>query len=119
MAAIDYDVDPVPSRAPLEDLLRAHAAHDGAEQRHRARMLELLTAPGDPFARGHLQPGHFTASAFVLSADARALLLIYHPKLEIWVQPGGHVEPGDTDLLAAARRELHEEVGLTDLPLAR
>ena len=45
-------------------------------------------------------------------------LLILHPKLGRWLQPGGHVEALDTDLLAAARREVEEEVGLAQLPLA-
>ena len=40
------------------------------------------------------------------------------PLLLRWLQPGGHVEPHDADLLAAARREVAEEVGLFDLPLA-
>ncbi|HEY0462850.1 MAG TPA: NUDIX domain-containing protein, partial [Polyangiaceae bacterium] len=33
----------------------------------------------------------------------------------IWVQPGGHVEPTDADLVDAARREVLEEVGLSEL----
>jgi 8-oxo-dGTP pyrophosphatase MutT (NUDIX family) len=118
MAAFRYDVDPVPSRAPLEVLLHAHRPHDAQEQQHRARMMELLRVPGDPFVRSHLDPGHFTASAFVLSADRSALLLIHHAKLGCWVQPGGHIESSDDDVLEAARREVLEEVGLAGLPLA-
>jgi 8-oxo-dGTP pyrophosphatase MutT (NUDIX family) len=118
MAAIRYDVDPVPSREQLRNSLASHRAHDGDERGHLARMQALLEVPGDPFVRSHLVPGHFTASAFVISPDRSSLLLIEHPKLGRWLQPGGHVEAGDADLLAAARRELDEEVGLRDLPLA-
>src|SRR5436189_5409859 len=78
------------------------------------RMLELCRAEG-ACERSHFVPGHFTASAFVLSPDRRDLVLIHHKKLGIWVQPGGHVEPSDDDLLGAARREVLEEVGLAEL----
>jgi 8-oxo-dGTP pyrophosphatase MutT (NUDIX family) len=75
-------------------------------------MLELLRLEA-PFSRATFAPGHFTASAFVVSPRADELLLIFHRKLGIWVQPGGHIEPSDESLLAAARREVAEEVGLT------
>ncbi|MEI9937257.1 MAG: NUDIX hydrolase [Pseudomonadota bacterium] len=78
------------------------------------RMRELSGLEG-ACDRSHFAPGHFTASAFVLSPDRRDLVLIHHKKLGIWVQPGGHVEPTDDDLIAAARREVLEEVGLGDL----
>jgi 8-oxo-dGTP pyrophosphatase MutT (NUDIX family) len=84
---------------------------DPREQEFRARMLRLLEAPAS-LSRSHFEPGHLTASAFVLSPEADAVLLIFHRKLGIWVQPGGHVEPSDFDLEAAARREVAEEVGL-------
>ena len=80
-----------------------------------ARMLELLARPGDPFTRGAWDPGHFTASAFVLSPDRQRLLLIHHRRLGAWLQPGGHVEPEDENLEAAARREVAEETGVTAL----
>lgn len=76
-------------------------------------MLELADGPGDAFARDHFVPGHFTASAFVLSPDGQALLLIFHEKFRRWLQPGGHVERQDADLLAAALREVEEEAGLS------
>ena len=72
--------------------------------------------PG-PFDRGHFAPGHFTASAFILSPEGDALLLIHHAKLGRWLQPGGHVEASDSTLLDAARREADEEVGLGALRL--
>ena len=87
---------------------------DERETAFRRRLLDLLDLPG-AFSRDHYGPGHLTASAFVLSPARDAVLLIFHGKLGIWIQPGGHVEPGDTTLWGAARREVAEEVGL-ELP---
>jgi 8-oxo-dGTP pyrophosphatase MutT (NUDIX family) len=84
---------------------------DARERGYQERMLELLTLPA-PTSRHQLVPGHLTASAFVLSPERDAVLLILHKKLQLWLQPGGHIEPGDVSLLAAARREVAEEVGL-------
>jgi 8-oxo-dGTP pyrophosphatase MutT (NUDIX family) len=75
-------------------------------------MLELLEAAGQPFSRRQLEPGHFTASAFVLSPERRRVLLVHHQKLARWLQPGGHVEAIDVDLSSAARREVNEETGV-------
>ena len=80
-------------------------------------MLDLLEKGGRPLDRNHWQPGHFTASSFVLSPDGQKLLLIFHGKLHRWLQPGGHVDAQDTDLQAAARREVQEETGLGELEL--
>lgn len=101
----------------LAQQLTEHRAADAAESAHLVRMRQLLHSP-QPFSRSQFAPGHFTASAFVLSPHRDALLLILHRKLGLWLQPGGHVEPADVDLLSAARREVHEEVGLDALELA-
>jgi 8-oxo-dGTP pyrophosphatase MutT (NUDIX family) len=89
----------------------------GTAQREAQRqMADLLAQSSEQaFRRDHLRPGHFTASGFVVSPDGRSLLLIFHKKLERWLQPGGHFELGDEDHLAAARREVAEEVGLSEL----
>jgi 8-oxo-dGTP pyrophosphatase MutT (NUDIX family) len=62
--------------------------------------------------RSEFEPGHFTASGFVLSHDRASLLLILHGKLNRWLQPGGHIESDDASVEAAARREIEEETGL-------
>jgi len=75
--------------------------------------LRFATAAPDVFSRAHLA-GHFTGSAFVVSADGRRALLLHHAKLQRWLQPGGHAD-GEIDLAAVALREAEEETGLTGL----
>lgn len=102
-------------RIDLRHRLQGFTPADATEAEHLRRMHDLLDADDDPFVRHAFQPGHFTASSFVLSPDGQALLLIFHGKLRRWLQPGGHVEPDDADVEQAARREVQEEVGLADL----
>ena len=103
----------------LRSQLRLYEADDARESGHLERMRELCDSVADPCSRTSFAPGHFTASAFILSPERDALLLILHGKLGRWLQPGGHVDPTDRDLLAAALREVREEVGLVDLSLLR
>ena len=99
----------------VQEMLAGHTPVDALEAEHLERCRELAAMPGDPFARDHWAPGHFTASTFVLSPEGGELLLIFHVKLQRWLQPGGHVEPSDVTMLDAARREVAEETGLVDL----
>lgn len=50
-----------------------------------------------------------TGSAIVVGA--RGVVLHRHKRLGIWLQPGGHIDPGE-DPAAAALREAREETGL-------
>jgi 8-oxo-dGTP pyrophosphatase MutT (NUDIX family) len=104
-------------RARLQEDLLRYAPADAVEAGHLARMRTLIDDDGDPFTGTRFAPGHFTASAFVLAPDRTELLLIHHAKLGLWLQPGGHVEPHDETVLAAARREVLEEVGVAALDL--
>ena len=100
------------NREELEQLLVAYQPTDDLETEHLRRMLVLLRQTAAPFSRNQFEPGHFTASAFVLCPRKERLLLIFHDKLERWLQPGGHIDPEDTSILGAALRELREETGL-------
>jgi len=60
------------------------------------------------------EPGHFTGSAWVVSADGERALLLHHRKLDRWLQPGGHAD-GEGDLASVALREAEEETGLSGL----
>lgn len=53
----------------------------------------------------------FTTSAFVMHPTDKRLLLLFHKKLQKWLQPGGHVEL-DENPLQALHHELEEETGL-------
>jgi 8-oxo-dGTP pyrophosphatase MutT (NUDIX family) len=54
--------------------------------------------------------GHVTASGLVIKDDTVAL--IFHNKLQKYIQPGGHVED-DNSLHETALREVKEETGMT------
>ena len=51
----------------------------------------------------------------MFSPNGGSVLLVFHSRLKRWLQPGGHVEPEDADLRAAALREAAEETGLGEL----
>jgi 8-oxo-dGTP pyrophosphatase MutT (NUDIX family) len=94
------------------ELLDAYHPSGDREHRHREQMFELLATTLSPFSREQFDPGHFTASAFVVSPEAHRVLLIAHPTLGLWLQPGGHLEAGDPHPRAGAEREVREETGL-------
>lgn len=80
-------------------------------------MLDWLARAERPFDRGLHRPGHATGSGMVISTDGR-VALIFHKKLLLWCQPGGHAEPGETDIADVAAREASEELGVTIHPAA-
>ncbi len=95
--------------ADTRSLVEAHATADLLERSHRQGLLDLFDRFPDPWNRDRFEPGHLTASAFVVHPDGSAVALIHHAKLDRWLQPGGHVEHDDVSHESAARREVAEE----------
>ncbi|HEY2166845.1 MAG TPA: coenzyme F420-0:L-glutamate ligase [Jatrophihabitantaceae bacterium] len=77
----------------------------------RHAFLGFLAARPDAMWRS-CAPGHVTASALVIDPSRHLVLLSLHPRVQMWVQLGGHCEPGDHTLLDAAAREAREESGI-------
>ena len=102
-------------REQVSMALETHKSSDERERGFVERMKSLARGVEDPFSRASFEPGHFTASAFVLSPCGGRLLLILHSKLDLWLQPGGHIDETDSSLVDAARREAQEETGLRGL----
>jgi 8-oxo-dGTP pyrophosphatase MutT (NUDIX family) len=88
--------------------LEAHRVADQREAEARRGVFEALSDLDRPFdeAAGAV---HVTGSAVVVGA--RGTVLHVHKRLKRWLQPGGHVEPGEGPW-DAALRESHEETGL-------
>lgn len=88
----------VTSRRPVD-------ARERESQRLFADAVASLERPFDEQA----SPVHVTASAIVTSD--RGVVLHRHKRLGLWLQPGGHIDAGETPW-EAALREAVEETGL-------
>ncbi len=79
----------------------------------RQQILDLIDEHADIAVRT-CRPGHLTGSAFVVDSSRMMCLLLFHTKLQRWLQPGGHAD-GDTNLAHVALREAEEETGISGL----
>ncbi|HEX7167591.1 MAG TPA: NUDIX domain-containing protein [Acidimicrobiales bacterium] len=97
----------------IDDLRAAVAARAASpvDDRERAsvttilRALDTLPSPFDE----HADATHVTGSAIVVGA--RGTVLHLHKRMGLWLQPGGHIDEGETPW-DAALREAREETGL-------
>ena len=103
-------------RADAERVLESWPAPDAQQERLRGELLaHCADHPDALWKQG--PPAHLTASALVLNHSLDKVLLTLHAKVGLWLQFGGHFEPGDRSVLAAATREAREESGLATLGL--
>jgi 8-oxo-dGTP pyrophosphatase MutT (NUDIX family) len=100
------------TETPIGDVLKLVGALEPIDDREAASIAIVLAGIPDlaaPFSESS-QPTHVTASALVVGV--RGTILHRHRKLGIWVQPGGHIDDGES-VANAALREAQEETGLS------
>ncbi|KOU35912.1 NUDIX hydrolase [Streptomyces sp. WM6378] len=98
-----------------DDAVLVLKAYEGQPELRQA-YLDHLSAHPDGMWKA-CEAGHLTASALVIDPERGRVLLTLHKKLNMWLQMGGHCEPGDTTVAAAALREAEEESGVAGLTL--
>jgi 8-oxo-dGTP pyrophosphatase MutT (NUDIX family) len=94
--------------ADVRAIIARHRAAEEGEAASRSTILDALDRLPAPFDE-HADRTHVTGSAVVVGR--RGVVLLVHRRLGFWMQPGGHLDPGETPW-DAARRETAEETGL-------
>jgi 8-oxo-dGTP pyrophosphatase MutT (NUDIX family) len=105
----------LPTREHDHHVVQSLTAHfaaaipcDERERKSIDQFLRVVPRLVSPFSE-HADPTHITGSAIVVGD--RGVVLHRHKRLNMWLQPGGHIEEGETPPEAAVR-EAGEETGL-------
>ncbi|BBK40912.1 NUDIX hydrolase [Allostella vacuolata] len=97
-----------PIHAAYAAILDTYLGYFPDEAAAVAPLRRRLALPDDPHDRAAMA-GHITGSGIILAPDGR-VLLIFHEALGRWLQPGGHVDPGEW-AWEGVLREMQEETG--------
>lgn len=110
MRAVSRDT---PTTLYARSVIDSYRPHDLAEATDVELVRELVKQVRDPWSREN--PLHLTASGLIVHPATRRVLLRWHQRLGMWLQVGGHGDPGEQDPVEIVLREAREETGLTDL----
>lgn len=88
-------------------------APDAQQDEVRRQMVAFAAEHPDALHRS-CGAGHFTGSALVVDPSTDRVLVLFHRKLQRWLQPGGHAD-GNANMPATALREATEETGIDGL----
>ena len=97
----------------IDDIIETLRTWSPVDARERASIDTFLTQVAglsDPSCET-ADPVHVTASAIVVNDAGDKVALHLHKRLQMWLQPGGHIEEGESPW-EGALREAREETGL-------
>lgn len=91
-------------RDTIEDLLNSKNVLEENKKLFRMRLSQ-----GEPFTKKDGSSEHVNVFFLPYDSHAGKIYLGYHKKADDWIPPGGHIEPGETPVMAAVR-EMQEEL---------
>ena len=100
----------VDMRAAIRGELESISPLDALERQHRSEALAWVDSGAPLFrtAKPATPPLHLVSYFAVV--DGESILLVDHKNAQLWLPPGGHVEPGEHPRDTVAR-EVREELG--------
>ncbi|MBA3816072.1 MAG: NUDIX domain-containing protein [Parachlamydiaceae bacterium] len=100
-------------RSKIHQAITAISPLDKAEQEHTRFALDWIESGSEIFrmAKPSTPETHLVSYFVIASPDMSQILLVDHKKTELWLPPGGHVDPGE-DPHETVRREAKEELGI-------
>lgn len=100
-------------RSKIHQMVTAISPLDKTEQEHIRFVLDWIESGSEIFRmeKPATPETHLVSYFVITSPDMDQILLVDHKKAELWLPPGGHVDPGE-DSKETVRREAKEELGI-------
>ena len=100
-------------RSQIHQVVSSMSPLDELEQDHIRFVLDWIDSGREIFRieKPATPDTHLVAYFVIASPEMDQVLLVDHKKAELWLPPGGHVDPGE-DPKETVRREAKEELGM-------